>query len=316
MMRALLLLGGCSCCATQCTFRNEIDPYTQYNDLNGDSTARSSDACKANCCRDPACQVWQWSDDPATAPNCWSGASDNYGDSGGVKWQGEQGKAAAPQAQVRCVNNTCVAAPAGVPGMDNATCAKVCEPVSAVCLSALFCNCGAARAKGGDPSCMYCAGTYQYRLHVAGCAASDIAGFCAAPAPPAPPPVDCSTKGSCFNISGAHNYHPPVPSGTDLNGEYTKTAHTCNGKPVYHHGGSGGPVLFQDASWYWFVGPSERAFDCNCLGSDVYLWSGDDGACDASPDGAGCAAKWQEWDSSGSGHPNPALRVVASGGHS
>ena len=27
-----------------------------------------------------------------TPPNCWSGASDDYGDSGGVQWTGEQGK--------------------------------------------------------------------------------------------------------------------------------------------------------------------------------------------------------------------------------
>ena len=42
--------------------RNEIDPYTMYNDLNGDSTAQSADDCKANCCKDANCQVWQWSD--------------------------------------------------------------------------------------------------------------------------------------------------------------------------------------------------------------------------------------------------------------
>jgi hypothetical protein len=63
-----------------------------YNNLYGDSSAQSSDDCKSNCCSDSTCQVWQWSDDPLTPPNCWTGDSDDYGDSGGVEWQGEQGK--------------------------------------------------------------------------------------------------------------------------------------------------------------------------------------------------------------------------------
>ena len=67
-----------------CTFQNEIDPYTMYNDLNGDATAKASTDCKAACCADAACQVWQWSDNPMTPPNCWTGASSDYGDSGGV----------------------------------------------------------------------------------------------------------------------------------------------------------------------------------------------------------------------------------------
>jgi hypothetical protein len=44
------------------SFRNEIDSYTMYFDLNGNSTAQSADDCKANCCKDASCQVWQWSD--------------------------------------------------------------------------------------------------------------------------------------------------------------------------------------------------------------------------------------------------------------
>jgi hypothetical protein len=220
-----------------------------------------------------------------------------------------------PPAQVRCVNNTCVPAPVGAPGMDNATCAKACGPVSA-CALALLRDCGATRAKGGDAACMYCAGAHQAELHAAGCAPSAIAGFCsAAPAPPAPPPpVECSAKGSCFNISGAHNYHPTVPSGTDLNGQYAKTAQPCNGKDVWQKGGGGGPVLFYDGDGgdVWFVGPSERATDCSVAYGN-YLWSGE-GSCPSSPDGAGCAGKWAENDSSGGGQDNPALRVVASGG--
>ena len=42
--------------------RDEIDPYTLYAKLNGDITAQSADDCKANCCKDANCQVWQWSD--------------------------------------------------------------------------------------------------------------------------------------------------------------------------------------------------------------------------------------------------------------
>ena len=66
--------------------------YTMFNDLNGDSSAKSADDCKNNCCSDSHCQVWQWSDNPLTPPNCWTGDSMDYGDSGGVEWQGEQGK--------------------------------------------------------------------------------------------------------------------------------------------------------------------------------------------------------------------------------
>ena len=91
---AVLAASHARTASAQCTFSNEIDPYTQYNDLNGDNAAQSSDQCKSNCCGDTACTVWQWSDDPMTPPNCWRGSSTDYGDSGGVEWQGEQGKAA------------------------------------------------------------------------------------------------------------------------------------------------------------------------------------------------------------------------------
>ena len=88
--------------AQQCTFANQIDPYTMYNDLNGDSAAQSSNDCKSNCCGDPLCDVWQWSDDPMTPPNCWRGNSSDYGDSGGVEWQGEQGKSAPAPVPIAC----------------------------------------------------------------------------------------------------------------------------------------------------------------------------------------------------------------------
>jgi hypothetical protein len=67
-----------------------------YNNLNPDYSVYTSDDCKANCCLDGGCDVWQWSDDPLYPPNCWYGASDDYGDSGGVYWMGEQGRCPAP----------------------------------------------------------------------------------------------------------------------------------------------------------------------------------------------------------------------------
>eukprot|EP01047_Picozoa_sp_COSAG01_P059180 COSAG01_NODE_7072_length_3367_cov_2.824051_1_plen_209_part_00 len=196
--------------------------------------------------------------------------------------------------------------PPGIPG----TCAEACGPVSA-CDSALLRDCGAARAKGGDSSCIHCAGAHQSELHAAGCAASDVASFCAAPV--LPPPVKCSVKGNCFNISGAHNFHPPVPAGTDLNGQYYKTNHTCYGKYVWQKGGGGGAALYQDegSQHEWLVGTSNATTDCSSW--SVYLTSGY-GSCPSSPDGVGCVGKWHEMDSGGTFRPNHALRCVASTG--
>ena len=179
--RWLALLGTATSVAAQCTFQNEIDPYTMYNDLHGDSSARTSDDCKANCCSDGSCQVWQWSDDPMTPPNCWSGASDDYGDSGGVEWQGEQGKAGPPgptPPAVRCVNNTCTQAMPGVPGVDNATCMLFCGV--ARCYEKLAALCQKDRATGGLGLCSYCAGTHQSELVAAGCTNVQIMAWCGA----------------------------------------------------------------------------------------------------------------------------------------
>jgi hypothetical protein len=86
----------CGWCDWFGCWRRRRAQYTQYNNLNGQASVTSSGDCKKNCCSDSSCQVWQWSDDPTQPPNCWTGASDDYGDSGGVEWQGEQGKAPAP----------------------------------------------------------------------------------------------------------------------------------------------------------------------------------------------------------------------------
>ena len=118
-------------------------------------------------------------------------------------------------------------------------------------------------------------------------------------------PPACSGHGNCFNISGARNSAPKLPSGTNLNGVYFKTAHNCSNMPVYQKGGSDGPVLYLDEVSNWDVGPSER-MDCSY---GYYLYSGSS-SCTASPVGAGCAGKWWEYDSSGTFQANPSLRVA------
>ena len=122
-------------------------------------------------------------------------------------------------------------------------------------------------------------------------------------------PVGCGVQGNCFNISGAKNTAPKLPSGTDLNGQYIKTSHTCNRMGVWQQGGSGGPVLYKDEYGSWDLAPSERATDCS--GGGTYAASAF-GSCPASPDGAGCFGKWGEYDPQFK--KNPALVVVDSGG--
>ena len=59
---------------------------------------------------------------------------------------------------------------------------------------------------------------------------------------------------------------------------------------------------------YWNVGPSERWGDC---GTSGWISSyGNGGVCPASPDGAGCAGTWKEYDGS-SWVDNPSFTVVA-----
>lgn len=64
--------------------------YTQYYGLDPDYSAYSAEDCKANCCADPSCEVWQYTDTPITpVANCNHGVSYDYGDSGGIYWLGE-----------------------------------------------------------------------------------------------------------------------------------------------------------------------------------------------------------------------------------
>ena len=107
---------------------------------------------------------------------------------------------------------------------------------------------------------------------------------------------------AAFAITGAIS--------SSYNGLYAKTAHVCNDKPVYQKGGSDGGVLFRPSGRsYWMVDDSGGATSCENGG---YLQSGGNGGvCPDSPDGAGCAGKWQEAGSSGWVN-NPSVAFVPS----
>lgn len=76
-----------------CDFDNEIDPYTEYYNLNGDWNAFTADDCKAGCCNDPSCTVWQFAQYPmGHQAQCMWGDSSDFGDSGGIQFEGEQGR--------------------------------------------------------------------------------------------------------------------------------------------------------------------------------------------------------------------------------
>ena len=80
-----------------CDFENTIDPYTEYYNLNGDWNAFTADDCKANCCADATCTVWQFAQYPmGHQAQCMTGDSTDYGDSGGIQFQGEQGRGGDP----------------------------------------------------------------------------------------------------------------------------------------------------------------------------------------------------------------------------
>ena len=99
-----------------------------------------------------------------------------------------------------------------------------------------------------------------------------------------------------------------VSNQTEYSGRYERLSTAeCNGKPVYQLGGEGGVVLFQptDRS-FWMVGPSSRK-DC---GLGALLSSGFGSHCPLSPDGAGCAGAWTEWDGDDF-QPRAALSVAA-----
>ena len=128
--------------------------------------------------------------------------------------------------------------------------------------------------------------------------------------PTPPPPTTPKPPAAAFTISGAKNTDPGLPAGADLNGEYTKTGHVCNGKPVWQKGGSSGLVLYLDDAAFWDVAGARRAIDCSDDADFQYLSSQQ--SCQESPDGAGCAGEWTESVGGGGFQLNPNLRVVAS----
>ncbi len=83
------VIGG----AAACDFDNEIDPYTEYYNLQGDWNAFTADDCKAGCCNEPTCTVWQFAQYPmGHQAQCMWGDSSSFGDSGGIQFTGEQGR--------------------------------------------------------------------------------------------------------------------------------------------------------------------------------------------------------------------------------
>ena len=86
---------------------------------------------------------------------------------------------------------------------------------------------------------------------------------------------ECS---NAFRVIGAtHN---------DSNGIYRATNFTCRNKPVFQLAGlAHGPVLYQAAGTFWFIGPSEGAVaNCRFDFSAGYI-SSNSGSCPHSPDG-------------------------------
>jgi hypothetical protein len=116
--------------------------------------------------------------------------------------------------------------------------------------------------------------------------------------------ANCETPmASAFAVSGTRDAR--------LSGIYTKTAHDCNGKPVYQQSGSGGHVLYRDNAKDWDVGdrtecddPGFHLDDILCTSNPKFAEPHD--ACAESPDGDGCVGRWGS-----DGSFNPQLKVVA-----
>lgn len=113
----------------------------------------------------------------------------------------------------------------------------------------------------------------------------------------------CDTSG--FAISGTRN--------ASLSGIYAQIAHDCEGQPVYQKGGSGGLMLYRygghtgRGTQQWLVGSNAT----DCVGSAPLYLGSYNGGCPASPAGAGCTGKWDEWLPGTGGVPNPAVKVAA-----
>eukprot|EP01045_Picozoa_sp_COSAG04_P013341 COSAG04_NODE_942_length_9261_cov_7.725278_5_plen_1550_part_00 len=91
-----------------------------------------------------------------------------------------------------------------------------------------------------------------------------------------------------YTVSGAAD--------SKYDGRYERLAAECGGKPVYQLGGEGGYVLFHPTDTSsWMVGYSGHITSCAHTGGWITS-SGNGGVCPRSPDGGGCAGRWQEYD--------------------
>jgi hypothetical protein len=127
--------------------------------------------------------------------------------------------------------------------------------------------------------------------------------------------VNCSLLGDCYNISGAENSDPHLPTGVDLNGLYAKTSQLCFGQPSWQQA-AGGPVVYWfGPSGQWDIGPGGVLAKDPHVGKQYcaaanFIYSGT-GVCPASPDGAGCAGKWMENHGSPDWQLNSRLKIAA-----
>jgi hypothetical protein len=80
----------------QCTFPIDLNPDLKYDGLDPDNDATTADDCRQNCCNDPTCDMYQYSDDPE--PTCRRGAEADAGDgeASTTTWTGGMGKSVFP----------------------------------------------------------------------------------------------------------------------------------------------------------------------------------------------------------------------------
>lgn len=95
IMQGLGMFVGLVPLVSACDFAYDTDPYTQYFGLSPDYTAYSAYDCEQRCCDDAGCGVWQYTDqyNPSGGANCMYGIAGGItGDSGGIYWQGADGR--------------------------------------------------------------------------------------------------------------------------------------------------------------------------------------------------------------------------------
>jgi hypothetical protein len=204
------------------------------------------------------------------------------------------------ESQPHCRNNTANNATVFEPG--NVTCVDTDSCAGTSCGEGAVCSDIAAPAVGFRCTC--------------------TADYVGAPTTDAPASCACRHghyfEGRCARWALPAEMAPvyTVEGGGDaslpLRGSYVWTERNCSGKPVYQHGGRGGPVLFQPAnvSDGWVVGleseaglagGTEEAHGSELCQARGFLASSAHGAaCPSAPDGAGCAGKWRQLVATGS----------------